>query len=71
MVPVTHWEFLHPQLPIIRVTSYNTVMLPLTVNSEDFSYKSLTDPNPNWHSSRDTPRSKKDTKEPQGPDGRQ
>ena len=50
VAPVTHWEFLHPQLPIIRVTSYNMVMLPLTVNSEDFSYKSLTDPNPNYSS---------------------
>ena len=47
VAPVTHWEFLHPQLPIIRVTSYNTAKLPLTVSSEDFSYKSLTDPNPN------------------------
>ena len=51
VAPVTHWEFLHPQLPIIRVTSYNKVKLPLTVSSEDFSYKSLTDPNPN-HSSQ-------------------
>ena len=51
VAPVTHWEFLHPQLPIIRVTSYNTVPLPLTVSSEDFSYKSLTDPHPN-HSFR-------------------
>ena len=50
VAPVTHWEFLHPQLPIIRVTSYNMVMLPLTVSSEDFSYKSLTDPNPNYSS---------------------
>ena len=52
VAPVTHWEFLHPQLPIIRVTSYNTVMLPLTMSSEDFSYKSLTDPHPDLNSQK-------------------
>ena len=52
VAPVTHWEFLHLQLPIVRVTSYNTVMLPLTVSSEDFSYKSLTDPHPDLNSQK-------------------
>ena len=52
VAPVTHWKFLHPQLPIIGVTSYNRVKLPLTVSSEDFSYKSLTDPNPNRSSQK-------------------
>ena len=50
VAPVIHWEFLHPQLPIIRVTSYNKVKLPLTVSSEDFSYKSLTHPNQDYNS---------------------
>ena len=58
VAPVTHWEFLHPQLPIIRVTSYNRVKLPLTMSSEDFSYKSITDLDPNWRNFRE-PKSKK------------
>ena len=53
MAPVTHWEILHPQLPIIRITSYNSVILPLTVSAEDFSYKSITDPDPDWRNQRD------------------
>ena len=29
MMPTVHWEFLHPKLPIIRVTAYNKTVLPL------------------------------------------
>ena len=64
VAPVTHWEFLHPQLPIIRVTSYNTVRLPLTMSSEDFSYKSLTDPHPDLNSQKR--QSEKDVKDLRG-----
>ncbi len=46
VAPISHWEILHPQLPIIRVTSYNTVRLPLTLSAEDFSYESITNPDP-------------------------
>ena len=29
-VPETYWEFAHPQLPIVKVTSYSETVLPLT-----------------------------------------
>ena len=32
--PTTRWEFVHPKLPIIRVTSYNTVVLPFVDRDE-------------------------------------
>ena len=30
VLPVTRWEIIHPELPIVQVTSYSTTMLPLT-----------------------------------------
>ena len=27
--PITHWELVHPQLPIIKITSYTSTILPL------------------------------------------
>ena len=32
--PTTRWEFVHPKLPIIRVTSYNSVVLPFIDRDE-------------------------------------
>ncbi len=29
-VPKTYWEYAHPQLPIVQVTSYSETILPLT-----------------------------------------
>ena len=34
-LPVTYWEFLHPRLPIIRITSYSSTILPLTVDRQE------------------------------------
>ena len=30
VMPVTRWEIIHPELPIVLVTSYSTTVLPLT-----------------------------------------
>ena len=32
--PTTKWEFVHPQLPIVKVTSYNTLVLPFLDRDE-------------------------------------
>ncbi len=34
-LPVTYWEFVHPRLPIIRITSYSSTILPLTVDPQE------------------------------------
>ena len=34
-MPTVHWEFLHPKLPIIRVTAYNKTVLPLAAPGQE------------------------------------
>ncbi len=33
--PTTYWEFVHPELPILKVTSYNATKLPLALPGEE------------------------------------
>ena len=35
VVPTTYWEFLHPKLPIVKVTSYNRTLLPLALEGQE------------------------------------
>ena len=34
-LPHTYWELVHPRLPIIKITSYSSTVLPLTVDPQE------------------------------------